>query len=34
MWRLPGGTPHEVLAGARPARALDVFYPIREDMRG
>ena len=31
MWRIPGGTPHKVIAGAQPVRALDVFYPIRED---
>lgn len=31
MWRIPGGVPHKVIAGDRPARALDVFYPIRED---
>jgi quercetin dioxygenase-like cupin family protein len=33
MWRIPGGTPHKVIAGDRPVRALDVFYPIREDYR-
>ena len=33
MWRLPGGTPHKVIAGAEPVRAVDVFYPVREDMR-
>jgi len=33
MWRLPGGVPHKVIAGDRPMRAIDVFYPIREDMR-
>jgi quercetin dioxygenase-like cupin family protein len=34
MWRLPGGVPHKVIAGDRPVRAIDVFYPVREDMRG
>lgn len=34
IWRIPGGVPHSVVAGDRPARAIDVFYPIREDMRG
>ncbi|OHB86540.1 MAG: hypothetical protein A2V98_20920 [Planctomycetes bacterium RBG_16_64_12] len=34
MWRLPGGVPHKVLTGDRPMRAIDVFYPVREDMRG
>jgi quercetin dioxygenase-like cupin family protein len=33
MWRIPGGVPHRVVAGDRPVRALDVFYPIREDYR-
>jgi len=33
MWRIPGGVPHKVVAGQRPVRAIDVFYPIREDMR-
>jgi quercetin dioxygenase-like cupin family protein len=34
MWRLPGGALHKVIAGAKPCRAIDVFYPVREDMRG
>jgi quercetin dioxygenase-like cupin family protein len=33
MWRIPGGVPHEVIAGDEPARALDVFHPIREEYR-
>ncbi len=33
IWRIPGGVPHRVVAGARPVRALDVFYPIRDDYR-
>ncbi len=31
MWRIPGGTRHRVVAGAKPAKALDVFCPMRED---
>lgn len=33
MWRIPGGVPHKVTALAHPVRALDAFYPIREDYR-
>ena len=33
MWRIPGGVKHKVIAGDRPVRALDVFYPIREDYK-
>jgi quercetin dioxygenase-like cupin family protein len=33
MWRIPGGVPHRVVAGSQPARALDVFHPVREDYR-
>ena len=33
MWRLPGGTRHKVVTGDQPMKSLDVFYPIREDMR-
>ena len=33
MWRLPGGVPHKVITGERPMLAIDVFYPVREDMR-
>ena len=31
MWRIPGGVEHRVVAGDRPARAIDVFHPVRED---
>jgi quercetin dioxygenase-like cupin family protein len=31
MWRIPGGVPHRVVAGASGARALDVFHPVREE---
>lgn len=33
MWRLPGGVPHKVITGDLPMRAIDVFCPVREDMR-
>ncbi len=33
MWRLPGGVPHKVTTGEKPMRAVDVFSPVREDMR-
>lgn len=33
MWRIPGGVPHKAIAGNQPVRALDVFYPIREDYK-
>jgi quercetin dioxygenase-like cupin family protein len=31
MWRIPGGVRHMAIAGSKPVRALDAFYPIRED---
>jgi quercetin dioxygenase-like cupin family protein len=31
MWRIPGGVRHKVIAGKSPAKALDVFHPVRED---
>ncbi len=33
MWRIPGGVVHRAIAGDMPVRALDVFYPIREDYQ-
>jgi quercetin dioxygenase-like cupin family protein len=33
MWTIPGGVTHRVVAGPKGFRALDVFYPIREDYR-
>jgi quercetin dioxygenase-like cupin family protein len=33
MWRIPGGVVHSVFAGDEPARALDVFHPVRDDYR-
>ncbi len=31
MWRIPGGVVHRVVAGDNPARAIDIFHPVRED---
>ena len=33
MWKIPGGVSHSAIAGDQPVKALDVFYPIREDYR-
>jgi len=33
MWRIPGGVEHKAVAGDGSVKALDVFYPIREDYR-
>lgn len=33
MWRIPGGVVHSAVAGDAPVKALDAFYPIREDYR-
>ena len=33
IWRIPGGVPHKVIAGPHKVRAVDVFYPVRDDMR-
>ncbi|MBS0210906.1 MAG: cupin domain-containing protein [Planctomycetes bacterium] len=33
MWSIPGGVPHTITAGPNGLRALDAFYPIREDYR-
>ena len=33
MWRLLGGVRHEVITHEQSMRAIDVFYPPREDMR-
>ena len=32
MWRIPGGVEHMVVAIDGPARALDIFSPVREDL--
>jgi hypothetical protein len=31
MWRIPGGVRHKVRVLDGPAKALDIFTPIRED---
>ena len=31
MWRIPGGVVHGCVAGDQPAKALDVFQPVREE---
>jgi quercetin dioxygenase-like cupin family protein len=33
VFRIPGGVSHSVVAGDRPVKALDVFYPIRDEYR-
>lgn len=33
MYRIPGGVKHRVVALDQPVRALDIFYPVREDYR-
>jgi len=33
MWRIPPHVEHTVVAIGGPARALDVFHPIRDDYR-
>jgi quercetin dioxygenase-like cupin family protein len=31
LWRIPGGVRHKVVVLDGPAKALDIFMPIRED---
>ena len=33
LYRIPGGVAHRVVALDEPVKALDVFYPVREDYR-
>jgi quercetin dioxygenase-like cupin family protein len=33
MWRIPGGVVHGCVAGDQPAKALDMFQPVREEYR-
>ncbi len=33
MFRIPGNVPHRVIVLDQPAKALDVFYPVREEYR-
>jgi quercetin dioxygenase-like cupin family protein len=33
VYLMPGGVPHSVVALDEPVRAVDVFYPIRDEYR-
>jgi quercetin dioxygenase-like cupin family protein len=33
IYMIPGGVEHMVQVGASPARVLDVFSPVREDLK-
>ena len=33
IWIIPGGVVHTVITGDQPARALDIFSPVREDYQ-
>jgi quercetin dioxygenase-like cupin family protein len=33
LYRIPGNTKHKVIALEEPVKALDIFYPVREDYR-
>jgi quercetin dioxygenase-like cupin family protein len=33
MWIIPGGVEHTLVVGDQPARALDVFSPVREEYQ-
>ena len=33
MWRIPGNVRHKVVTLDEPARAIDIFTPIREEYR-
>jgi quercetin dioxygenase-like cupin family protein len=33
LYRIPGNVPHKVIVGDQPARALDIFCPVREEYR-
>jgi quercetin dioxygenase-like cupin family protein len=33
VWRIPGGVKHKVVALGEPVKAIDVFFPVREDYR-
>jgi quercetin dioxygenase-like cupin family protein len=33
LWRIPGGVKHKVVVLDQPARALDVFCPVRDEYR-
>ncbi len=33
LYRIPGNVQHKVIALDQPVKALDVFYPVREEYR-
>jgi quercetin dioxygenase-like cupin family protein len=33
LYRIPGNVRHKVVVLDQPTRALDIFYPVREDYR-
>jgi quercetin dioxygenase-like cupin family protein len=33
LYRIPGNVKHRVIALEEPVRALDIFYPVREEYR-
>ncbi len=33
LYRIPGGVRHKVVTLDRPARAIDIFFPIRDEYR-
>jgi quercetin dioxygenase-like cupin family protein len=33
IWRIPGGTPHALVAGAEGAEVIDIFSPPRDDWQ-
>ena len=33
VWRIPGNIRHRVVALEEPVKAIDIFYPIREEYR-
>jgi quercetin dioxygenase-like cupin family protein len=33
LFRIPGGVPHKVVVLDQPAKAIDIFCPVREEYR-
>jgi quercetin dioxygenase-like cupin family protein len=33
FWRIPGNVRHKVIVLDKPTKALDIFYPVREEYR-
>ncbi len=33
LYMIPGGTEHSVRVGPQPAQVLDIFAPVREDLK-